>query len=83
MNRAHYLQLCILTSLRRRLWWVMVLSAVTFGVLSFFQLPLRLGLGAALLLTLLLSAAIAWSSYLRHQDDHGFHQRRFISKISG
>ncbi|AWN23964.1 hypothetical protein DKM44_12610 [Deinococcus irradiatisoli] len=82
MNRAQYLQLCILTSLRKRLWWVLLLAVVVVAALSALHLPLRLGLGAALLLILALSAAIGWSSYLRHQDDHGFNQRRWTSKTS-
>jgi hypothetical protein len=71
MTLTRYVLLCLLVSLRKRLWMVL-LSALAAGLFTvLMSQPLRLTLLASGLVALLVGVGVALSSYRRHQTDFG------------
>ncbi|WP_407572153.1 hypothetical protein [Deinococcus altitudinis] len=78
MKRHQLIRICLMTSLRKRL-WIVVLPAVVLGTVTFvLTFSLRISLPVTLLTALCATAAILWSSYQRHLrlgdfiEDHEF-----------
>ena len=69
MKRRKIVAACLLRSLSKRLWLV-ILPAVALGLLGVvLQLPTALILALALMMALAVAAGICWSSYARHLEE--------------
>ncbi|WP_407541757.1 hypothetical protein Q0M94_19930 (plasmid) [Deinococcus radiomollis] len=69
MKRRKIVAACLLRSLSKRLWLV-VLPAVALCLLGVvLQLPFALSLVAALVLALAAATGVCWSSYVRHLEE--------------
>ena len=69
MTRAQYIRFCLLISLRKRVWLVILPALACTSVLFLLSFSAHLSVALGILMLLGCAAGIAWSSYQRHKNE--------------